>query len=215
MSPQDLCVTPAIVAPAKNPVRAPTHAPSFLSPCVPRAISSLEMRQMGRVVVVVESPSARKVSVSAVAATTLPVADPAPRNRAQLSSIRELILTREPSATGQSGAGAFCADRGEAATKVAIQSTLAIRNFFSVLCSPVYAKGPASTIVNPAPIYDNTFRATTLLAKCASRYENAPEKYNDTPGYSVPEGQPVVPLTSAEMSAIRAHHPDAVIYERP
>jgi cytochrome c-type biogenesis protein CcmE len=30
---------------------------------------------------------------------------------------------------------------------------------------------------------DQTFRATTLLAKCASRYENAPEKYKDTPGY--------------------------------
>jgi cytochrome c-type biogenesis protein CcmE len=30
---------------------------------------------------------------------------------------------------------------------------------------------------------DNTFRATTLLAKCASRYENAPEKYQETPGY--------------------------------
>ena len=30
---------------------------------------------------------------------------------------------------------------------------------------------------------DGTFRATTLLAKCASRYENAPEKYKDTPGY--------------------------------
>jgi cytochrome c-type biogenesis protein CcmE len=32
---------------------------------------------------------------------------------------------------------------------------------------------------------DGTFRATTLLAKCASRYENAPEKYRDTPGYKV------------------------------
>ncbi len=31
--------------------------------------------------------------------------------------------------------------------------------------------------------HDGTFRATTLLAKCASRYENAPEKYKDTPGY--------------------------------
>jgi quercetin dioxygenase-like cupin family protein len=31
---------------------------------------------------------------------------------------------------------------------------------------------------------------------------------------SVPEGQPVVPLTSAEMSAIRAHHQSHVIYER-
>jgi cytochrome c-type biogenesis protein CcmE len=30
---------------------------------------------------------------------------------------------------------------------------------------------------------DGVFRATTLLAKCASRYENAPEKYRDTPGY--------------------------------
>jgi len=30
---------------------------------------------------------------------------------------------------------------------------------------------------------DGTFHATTLLAKCASRYENAPEKYRDTPGY--------------------------------
>lgn len=30
---------------------------------------------------------------------------------------------------------------------------------------------------------DGTFRATTLLAKCASRYENAPEKYKQTPAY--------------------------------
>lgn len=30
---------------------------------------------------------------------------------------------------------------------------------------------------------DGTFHATTLLAKCASRYESAPEKYRDTPGY--------------------------------
>ena len=30
---------------------------------------------------------------------------------------------------------------------------------------------------------DGTFRATTLLAKCASRYENAPDKYRETPGY--------------------------------
>ncbi|MEO7368534.1 MAG: cytochrome c maturation protein CcmE [Gemmatimonadaceae bacterium] len=28
-----------------------------------------------------------------------------------------------------------------------------------------------------------TFHATTLLAKCASRYENAPDKYKTTPGY--------------------------------
>lgn len=30
---------------------------------------------------------------------------------------------------------------------------------------------------------NGTFQATTLLAKCASRYENAPEKYKETPGY--------------------------------
>ena len=32
---------------------------------------------------------------------------------------------------------------------------------------------------------DGTFQAGTLLAKCASRYENAPdaEKYKQTPGY--------------------------------
>lgn len=32
---------------------------------------------------------------------------------------------------------------------------------------------------------DGTFRATELLAKCASRYENAPDanKYKQTPGY--------------------------------
>lgn len=34
---------------------------------------------------------------------------------------------------------------------------------------------------------DGTFRATTLLAKCASRYENAPDKYKDTPGYKQAE----------------------------
>ena len=30
---------------------------------------------------------------------------------------------------------------------------------------------------------DGTFHATELLAKCASRYENAPEKYQRTAGY--------------------------------
>jgi cytochrome c-type biogenesis protein CcmE len=30
---------------------------------------------------------------------------------------------------------------------------------------------------------NGVFQATTLLAKCASRYENAPEKYRATPGY--------------------------------
>ena len=35
---------------------------------------------------------------------------------------------------------------------------------------------------------DGTFRATTLLAKCASRYENAPEKYRQTPDYKSASG---------------------------
>jgi cytochrome c-type biogenesis protein CcmE len=35
---------------------------------------------------------------------------------------------------------------------------------------------------------DGTFHATTLLAKCASRYENAPDKYRDTPGYKAAAG---------------------------
>ena len=35
---------------------------------------------------------------------------------------------------------------------------------------------------------DGTFRATTLLAKCASRYENAPDKYKETPGYRAAPG---------------------------
>lgn len=35
---------------------------------------------------------------------------------------------------------------------------------------------------------DGTFVATTLLAKCASRYENAPDKYRSTPGYRASRG---------------------------
>jgi len=35
---------------------------------------------------------------------------------------------------------------------------------------------------------DGTFHATTLLAKCASRYENAPDKYQATPGYKAAKG---------------------------
>ncbi len=37
---------------------------------------------------------------------------------------------------------------------------------------------------------DGTFQATTLLAKCASRYENAPDKYRETPGYQAGAAQP-------------------------
>ena len=49
---------------------------------------------------------------------------------------------------------------------------------------------------------DGTFRATTLLAKCASRYENAPdkEKYRNTPGYQTPGG----PAGVAAASGARA-----------
>ncbi len=38
---------------------------------------------------------------------------------------------------------------------------------------------------------DGAFHATTLLAKCASRYENAPEKYRQTPGYKAATAQRV------------------------
>lgn len=37
---------------------------------------------------------------------------------------------------------------------------------------------------------DGTFRATTLLAKCASRYENAPDKPGYGPGGGHPSGVP-------------------------
>lgn len=37
---------------------------------------------------------------------------------------------------------------------------------------------------------DGTFRATTLLAKCASRYENAPDRYKNDPAYRQRYGQP-------------------------
>ena len=33
------------------------------------------------------------------------------------------------------------------------------------------------------------FVATTLLAKCASRYENAPDKYQSTPAYQAAKGK--------------------------
>lgn len=45
----------------------------------------------------------------------------------------------------------------------------------------------ADVVVEGRLGHDGTFRATTLLAKCASRYENAPEKYRDTPGYRAAE----------------------------
>lgn len=41
----------------------------------------------------------------------------------------------------------------------------------------------ADVVVEGRLASDGTFRATVLLAKCASRYENAPDKYRDTPGY--------------------------------
>lgn len=45
----------------------------------------------------------------------------------------------------------------------------------------------ADVVVEGRLSSDGTFRATTLLAKCASRYENAPEKYRGTPGYRAAE----------------------------
>ena len=51
---------------------------------------------------------------------------------------------------------------------------------------------------------DGTFQATTLLAKCASRYENAPEKPGEGGGH--PAG---VPLTPASAPAAPAATPPA------
>jgi cytochrome c-type biogenesis protein CcmE len=41
----------------------------------------------------------------------------------------------------------------------------------------------ADVIVEGRLDASGTFHATTLLAKCASRFEAAPDKYRDTPGY--------------------------------
>ena len=43
---------------------------------------------------------------------------------------------------------------------------------------------------------NGTFQATTLLAKCASRYENAPEKYRGAPGYQAPGTAPAAPAAA-------------------
>jgi cytochrome c-type biogenesis protein CcmE len=43
--------------------------------------------------------------------------------------------------------------------------------------------------------HDQTFRATTLLAKCASRYENAPDRPGMKPG---PSGYPPAPNAPRE-----------------
>ena len=51
---------------------------------------------------------------------------------------------------------------------------------------------------------DGTFRATTLLAKCASRYENAPEKYKQTPGYQRQGAPPPPPPAQAAAAPARA-----------
>jgi cytochrome c-type biogenesis protein CcmE len=56
---------------------------------------------------------------------------------------------------------------------------------------------------------DGTFRATTLLAKCASRYENAPDrngtagdaKYRNTPGYRAPAAAPTTTTAAAAHAA--------------
>jgi cytochrome c-type biogenesis protein CcmE len=45
----------------------------------------------------------------------------------------------------------------------------------------------ADVVVEGRLGHDGTFKATTLLAKCASRYGNAPEKYRDTSGYRAKE----------------------------
>jgi cytochrome c-type biogenesis protein CcmE len=56
---------------------------------------------------------------------------------------------------------------------------------------PVYYEGVipdtftdgVDVVVDGRLLADGTFDAKVLLAKCASRYENEPEKYKTTPGY--------------------------------
>jgi cytochrome c-type biogenesis protein CcmE len=50
---------------------------------------------------------------------------------------------------------------------------------------------------------DGTFRATTLLAKCASRYENAPDRYKGAPGYRTAPA-PSAPHSAADNSGSRS-----------
>lgn len=53
---------------------------------------------------------------------------------------------------------------------------------------------------------DGVFHATTLLAKCASRYENAPNappKYQQTPGYQAAPA-PTPATTSARAAEVRS-----------
>ena len=48
--------------------------------------------------------------------------------------------------------------------------------------------------------HDGTFRATTVLAKCASRYENAPEKYRSVPGYTSAPASRALMILIGELS---------------
>jgi hypothetical protein len=174
MSRQDLCVRAAAVIPTTNPATDPVNAPFFMLLCVPRAISILKMRRVGMMAVSVESPSARNVSVSDVAETTLPIAYRAPRNASRSPRSGERILTREPAAIGHSEAGASCAANGVDATNAAIQTSRMKRNLSSVLRLPpdtdgradptsgwtilhlgvtFYQEDPASSRVNPLSIF--------------------------------------------------------------
>lgn len=87
--------------------------------------------------------------------------------------------------------------RAEGGRELAFTMTDGVRTF------PVHYRGIIpDTFTDSADVVlegrlgrDGTFRATTLLAKCASRYENAPDKPG-TPGYDAkgygghPEGVP-------------------------
>ena len=81
------------------------------------------------------------------------------------------LIDRRNGFRRNSAPGALVGRRGE---------VVAVRNDDSAGCQ---GRRRVDVVVEGRLGRDGTFRATTLLAKCASRYENAPEKYKETPGY--------------------------------
>ena len=64
-----------------------------------------------------------------------------------------------------------------------LQRILGIRAIADKGIAPDTFTDGVDVVVEGRMATDGTFHATTLLAKCASRYENAPDKYKQTPGY--------------------------------
>lgn len=124
-----------------------------------RAISILKMRRVGMIAVAIESPSARNMSVSGVAETTVPITCRKPRIvYRSYGSARsgERIFTREPATIGQSATGTSCAPDGAPARRIehAVAATSAARQISRMKrIVSSYAESPASSRVNPWSIF--------------------------------------------------------------